>query len=269
MNIPQKFQTFASFKNSLMWLERSELIFGKEAMQSLHHAHVLIVGLGGVGSFAAEFIARAGVGKLTIIDGDVFDITNKNRQLMALDSSIGKHKSQVLAEKLWDINPELELNVLTEFVEPERVWEILEQYQPQYVLDCIDTVSPKIEWIIACMRLRIKIISCFGAGGKVDPSKVQVSRLHRTYNCKLAQHIKKRLKKRGVSFERVRAVFSSEIQNKNALAMTDGSDYKLSYYGTTSYIPALFGLRAAAEVIRHFTEVELLTETPKKEKHKA
>lgn len=251
-----------------MWLERSELIFGKEAMQSLHHAHVLIVGLGGVGSFSAEFIARAGVGTMTIIDGDTFDITNKNRQLMAMNSTIGKYKSEVLAKKLLDINPDLKLNVLTEFVEPERVWEILEEYKPNYVMDCIDTISPKIEWIIASMRLRIKIISHFGAGGKTDPSKVQVARLHRTYNCKLAQHIKKRLKQRGVSFERVRAVFSAEIQDKNSLAMTDGSGYKRSYYGTTSYIPALFGLYGAAEVIRHFTEIERLDEEKEKNKFK-
>lgn len=240
-----------------MWLERSELIFGKEAMDSLHESHVLIVGLGGVGSFSAEFIARAGVGTMTIIDGDTFDVTNKNRQLMAMDSTIGKYKSEVLAEKLLDINPKLKLNVLTEFVEPERVWEILEEFKPDYVMDCIDTISPKIEWIIASMRLKIKIISHFGAGGKIDPSKVQVARLHRTYNCKLAQHIKKRLKKRGVSYERVRAVFSSEMQDKKSLAMTDGSDYKRSYYGTTSYIPALFGLHGAAEVIRHLTKVKL------------
>lgn len=240
-----------------MWLERSELVYGKAAMDSLNESHVLIVGLGGVGSFSAEFIARAGVGTMTIIDGDTFDITNKNRQLMAMDSTIGKFKSEVLAEKLLDINPELKLNVLTEFVEPERVWEILEEFKPDYIMDCIDTISPKIEWIIASMRLRIKIISHFGAGGKTDPSKVQVARLHRTYNCKLAQHIKKRLKKREVSYERVRAVFSSEIQDKNALAMTDGSGYKRSYYGTTSYIPALFGLHGAAEVIRHLTKVKL------------
>lgn len=249
-----------------MWLERSDLIFGKQAMDSLKESHVLIVGLGGVGSYAAEFIARSGVGCLTIIDADVFDLTNKNRQLMATDSSIGKYKSEVLAEKLLDINPDLKLNVLTEFVEPERVWEILEEFKPDYVMDCIDTISPKVEWIIACMRMRIHIISHFGAGGKKDASMVKVARLHKTYNCKLAQQIKKRLKKRGVSFERVRAVFSAEIQDKKALAMTDGSGYKRSYYGTTSYLPALFGLRGAAEVIRHLTEVKL---AKLEEKHKA
>lgn len=240
-----------------MWLERSELLFGKEAMASLKESHVLIVGLGGVGSFAAEFIARAGVGTMTIIDGDSFDVTNKNRQLMAMDSTIGKYKSEVLAEKLLDIHPDLKLHVLTEFVEPDRVWEILKEFQPDYVMDCIDTISPKVEWIIASMRMKIKIISHFGAGGKKDPSMVKVARLPRTYNCKLAQQIKKRLKKRNVSFERVRAVFSSEMQDKDSLAMTDGTGYKRSYYGTSSYIPALFGLHGAAEVIRHLTEVKL------------
>lgn len=239
-----------------MWLERSELVYGKEAMQALHNAHVLIVGLGGVGSFSAEFIARAGVGTMTIIDGDSFDITNKNRQLMAMDSTIGKNKTDVLAEKILDINPELKLNVLTEFVEPERVWEIMEEYNPDYVMDCIDSLTPKLEWIKACLRLKVRIITHLGAGGKTDPSQVHVARLHKTYNCKLGQQMRKRLRKEGIYFERVRAVFSSEIQKKDSLAMTDGSDYKKSYYGTCSYIPALFGLRGAAEVIRHFTTLK-------------
>jgi tRNA A37 threonylcarbamoyladenosine dehydratase len=156
----------------------------------------MIVGLGGIGSFAAEFIARAGVGTMTIIDGDDFDPTNKNRQLTALDSTIGKNKAVVLGERLLDINAELKLNIIEEFVLPERVWTLLEEFHPDYVMDCIDSVTPKLEWIIACKRLRIKIISHLGAGGKMDPTRVQVANLHQTYNCKLASHIKKRLKKK-------------------------------------------------------------------------
>lgn len=236
------------------WLERTELLVGEEAIEKLKNAHVLIVGLGGIGSFAGEFIARSGIGKMTIIDGDVFDPTNKNRQLTALDSTIGKNKAVVLGERIKDINPAIELNIVQEFVQPERVWEILETYQPDYVMDCIDSVTPKLEWIIACLRLKIKIISHLGAGGKLDPSAVKVSRLTGTYNCKLASHLKKRLKKHGVDYRKVRAVFSSELQIKSSLKMTDGTNYKKSFYGTASYIPGLFGLMGAAEVIRYLSK---------------
>lgn len=232
------------------WLERTELLIKKAQVEKLKKAHVLIVGLGGIGSFAGEFIARAGVGKMTIIDGDIFDPTNKNRQLTALDSTIGKNKALVLAERIRDINPEIDLAIIQEFVIPERVWEILKETNPDYVMDCIDSVTPKLEWIIACKRLKIKIITHLGAGGKMDPSKVKVANLPATHNCLLGQHLKKRLKKKDVDVKSIKAVFSSEIQDKKALKMTDGSNYKRSFYGTISYMPGLFGLYGAAEVIR-------------------
>jgi tRNA A37 threonylcarbamoyladenosine dehydratase len=233
------------------WLERTELLIGQENQEKLKNAHVLIVGLGGIGSFAGEFIARAGVGKMTLIDGDSFDETNKNRQLTALNSTIGKNKAVVLAERIQEINPEIELEIIQEFVVPERVWEILQNSKPDYVMDCIDSVTPKLEWIIACKRLKIKIITHLGAGGKMDPSQVQVVNLHATNNCKLALHLKKRLKKKNIDYTRIKAVFSSEIQLKSSLKMTDGSNFKRSFYGTISYMPALFGLHGAAEVIRY------------------
>ncbi len=234
------------------WLERTELIMSAEKMEKLHNAHVLIVGLGGIGSFAAEFIARDGVGTMTIIDGDVFDPTNKNRQLTALDSTIGRNKAVVLGERLLDINPNLNLNVVEEFVMPEGVWALLAEFKPDYVMDCIDSVTPKIEWIVACKRLKVKIISHFGAGGKMDPSQVQVASLENSYNCKLAAHVKKRLRKKEIGFKSVRAVFSSEIQQKSSLKMTNGANFKRSFYGTVSYMPA-FGLVGAADVIRYLT----------------
>ncbi|MCE2712373.1 MAG: tRNA threonylcarbamoyladenosine dehydratase [Cryomorphaceae bacterium] len=235
------------------WLERTELLIGNEKLNRLTNAHVLIVGLGGIGSFAAEFIARAGIGTLTLIDGDVFDPTNKNRQLTALDSTIGKNKAVVLAERLKEINENISLNIIEEFVIPERVWEILEEFKPDYVIDCIDSVTPKLEWIIACKRLKIKILSSMGAGGKTDPDTVKVVMLDKTYNCKLASHIKKRLKRRDVSYKGVKAVFSSELQKKDSLKMTNGLNFKKSFYGTISYMPALFGLHASAEVIRYLS----------------
>ena len=236
------------------WLERTALLLDEKKMHHLKNAHVLIVGLGGVGSFAGEFIARAGVGKMTIIDGDVFDPTNKNRQLTALDSTIGINKAKVLGARIKDINPLIELNILEEFVQPERVWELMETYQPDYVMDCIDSVTPKLEWIKVCKRKKIKIISHLGAGGKTDPSKVQVSKLEHAHNCKLGAHIKKRLRGENITLKGVKAVFSSEIQDKAALKMTDGTNFKKSFYGTISYMPALFGLMGAAEVIRYLTE---------------
>ena len=235
------------------WLERTELLLNQEQMNRLKHAHVMVVGLGGIGSYAAEFIARSGVGKLTIIDGDVFDPTNKNRQLTALTSTIGKNKAVVLAERLKDINPTVTINVIEEFVLPARVWELLDTYQPDYVMDCIDSVTPKLEWLIACRRKKIKIITHLGAGGKIDPSRVEVTFLDKTYNCKLASHMKKRLRRVGLDYRKIRAVFSSELQQKSSLKMTNGLNFKRSFYGTISYMPALFGLMGAAEVIRYLS----------------
>lgn len=233
------------------WLERTELILGEDKIEQLKNAHVLIVGLGGIGSFAGEFIARSGVGTMTIIDGDVFDKTNKNRQLTALDSTIDRNKAVVLAERIKDINPAIQINIIEEFVLPERVWTILEEYRPDYVMDCIDSVTPKIEWIKACLRLKVKIISHLGAGGKMDASKVKVAKLENANNCKLGRYIKKRLRREGINFKRVKAVFSSEVQIKESLKMTNGLNYKRSFYGTVSYMPALFGLHGSAEVIKH------------------
>ena len=208
----------------------------------------MVVGLGGVGSFAAEFLARAGVGNLTIVDGDVVDITNVNRQLPALHTTVGKDKVEVVAERILDINPEISLVKMNEFLSPERMDEILESNHFDYVLDCIDSVSPKLALIKACRRRKIKIVSSMGAGGKMDPCKVMVRDLSKTNNCFLAKQIRKRLKKEGIN-KGFRCVFSTEIQNESSLKLTDGSNYKKSFYGTISYMPALFGLNAAAEVI--------------------
>lgn len=232
------------------WLQRSELLIKPEGLEKLKNANVLVVGLGGVGSFAAEFLARAGVGNLTIVDGDTVDITNINRQLPALHSTIGKNKVNVVAERILDINPEITLTPVNEFLSPERMDEILEVNQYNYVLDCIDSVSPKLALIRACRRRKIKIVSCMGAGGKIDPSKVLVRDLSKTNNCFLAKQIRKRLKKEGIT-KGFRCVFSTEIQNEESLKLTDGSNFKKSYYGTISFMPALFGLYAAAEVINY------------------
>ncbi len=235
------------------WLQRSELLIKNEGIEKLKNANILVVGLGGVGSFAAEFLARAGVGNLTIVDGDTVDITNVNRQLPALHSTVGKNKVEVVAERIFDINPEVHLIPINEFLSPERMDEMLENNKFDYVLDCIDSVSPKLALIKACRRRKIKIVSSMGAGGKMDPSKVMVRDLSKTNNCYLAKQIRKRLKKEGIT-KGFRCVFSTEIQNEDSLKLTDGSNFKKSFYGTISYMPALFGLNAAAEVINYLVK---------------
>ncbi|MBW3522216.1 ThiF family adenylyltransferase [Chryseobacterium sp. NKUCC03_KSP] len=233
-----------------VWLERTELLIKEEGVEKLNKAAVLVVGLGGVGSFAAEFLARAGVGRMTIVDGDTVDITNINRQLPALHSTVGKHKVDVVAERLMDINPNLELVKVNEFLNPERMAEILDGGNFDYILDCIDSVSPKVSLIIAARRRKIKIVSSMGAGGKSDPSKVIVRDISKTQHCHLAREVRKRLKKEKID-KGIRCVFSDEIQDEDSLKMTDGSNYKRSFYGTISFLPAIFGLYAASEVINH------------------
>ena len=237
------------------WLQRTELLIKEEGIERLQSANILIVGLGGVGSFATEFLVRAGIGNLTIVDGDTVDITNINRQLPALNSTIGKNKTDVVAERILDINPEINLKKINEFLEPERMEEILTQEKFDYVLDCIDSLSPKLALIITCKRKKIKLVSAMGAGGKTDPSKVMVRDISKTNNCFLAKQIRKKLKKEQIH-KGFRCVFSTEIQDENSLKMTDGSNYKKSFYGTISYMPAIFGLYAAAEVIRFLLKKE-------------
>ena len=237
------------------WLQRTELLVKEEGIERLQSANILIVGLGGVGSFAAEFLVRSGIGNLTIVDGDTVDITNINRQLPALNSTIDKNKTDVVAERILDINPEINLKKINEFLEPERMEELLTQEKFDYVLDCIDSLSPKLALIITCKRKKIKLVSAMGAGGKTDPSKVMVRDISKTNNCFLAKQIRKKLKKEQIH-KGFRCVFSTEIQDENSLKMTDGSNYKKSFYGTISYMPAIFGLYAAAEVIRFLLKKE-------------
>lgn len=230
------------------WQERAELLFKSEGLSNLKKADVLVVGLGGVGSFAAEFLARAGVGNLTIVDGDVVDITNINRQLPALHSTIGMPKVQVVGDRLMDINPELNLTRIEEFLSPERALEIVDE-KYDYVLDCIDSITPKLNLIISSKRKRVKIISSMGAGGKMEAAKVKVADITNTTNCFLAKTIRRRLK--AVKIDKLKVVFSSEIQDESSLKMTDGSNFKKSFYGTNSYMPGLFGLYMAETVIRY------------------
>lgn len=232
-----------------IWQERAELLFKEEGLQKLKDAKVLVVGLGGVGSFAAEFLARAGVGNMTIVDGDTVDITNINRQLPALHSTIGMPKVKVVGDRLMDINPELNLIRIEEFISPERAHEIVTE-DFDYVLDCIDSITPKINLILAAKRKKVKVISAMGAGGKMMANKIVVKDISKTDVCPLAKQIRKRLKKEGIS-SGVKAVFSTEKPDESSLKMTDGTNFKKSFFGTNSWMPALFGLNSAEQVVRY------------------
>lgn len=230
------------------WLQRTELLLGSASLEKLRNLHVLVVGLGGVGSFAAEFLVRAGVGNMTIVDGDTVDITNTNRQLPAMHSTVNVPKTEVMAKRMKDINPDLNLTVINDFLTPETAKTLITD-QFDYVFDCIDSVQPKQYLIVTCKQKDVRIVSSMGAGGRVDPSKVQVADISETFNCPFAQQIRKGLKRKGVR-RGVTVVFSSELVDKSTCMLTDGNKFKKSFYGTISYIPALFGLHMASVVVR-------------------
>lgn len=230
------------------WLSRTELLIRTEGVSLLNQKHVLVVGLGGVGSFAAEFICRAGIGEMTIVDGDVVDPTNRNRQLPALATNHGQWKADYMADRLMAINPELKLHVVKEFLTPDKCEQILEN-KYDYVMDCIDSITPKLLLLTTAHKKGFPIVSSMGAGGKLDPTKIRIADLYDTYSCSMAQYVRKRIKKLGV-LAGIKAVFSLEEAQKDSLIMTDGSNFKRSAYGTISYIPAAFGGVAASVVLR-------------------
>jgi tRNA A37 threonylcarbamoyladenosine dehydratase len=232
----------------ISWLSRTKLLIGEEKLLTLTRKHVMVVGLGGVGSYAAEFIARSGVGKMTIIDGDVVDPTNRNRQLPALSTNHGQPKAKIMEERLMAINPELELHTIESFVQPEMVQEQLLR-RPDYVIDAIDSITPKITFIRMAYESKIPMVSSMGAGAKLDPTRLQVVDISKTYNCPFAQQIRKQLKQHGIR-RGLKVVFSPEEPVKESLMLTDGKNYKKSAYGTISYLPAVFGAVAASVVIR-------------------
>jgi tRNA A37 threonylcarbamoyladenosine dehydratase len=238
--------------SDLSWLSRTELLIGKEKLMRLQNSHVLVVGMGGVGSFAAEFICRGGVGSMTIVDGDTVDPSNRNRQLPALSTTHGLSKADVMAERLLAINPDLKLTVIKEFITPERAEELLSQ-PFDYVVDAIDSITPKITFIKTAYEKKVRIISSMGAGAKLDPTQLRVVDISKTYNCPFAQYIRKRLKKFNIK-KGIKTVFSPEEPIKESLMLTDGTKFKKSAYGTISYLPAAFGGVCASVVIRDLME---------------
>lgn len=232
----------------LSWLSRTEALVGREALEKLANSHVMVLGLGGVGSFAAEFICRGGVGKMTIIDGDTVDPSNRNRQLPALATNHGMSKAQIMRDRLLAINPELDLTIIEDFVLPERISSLLD-LNPDYAVEAIDSITPKLFFIRQALERKVRFVSSMGAGGKMDPTKIEIADIGETYNCKLAHHIRKKLYKHGIR-SGFKAVFSTELPDKASLLYTDGSNYKKSAYGTMSYLPAAFGGAIASVALR-------------------
>lgn len=234
--------------DSKHWMQRTKLLVGENGLDKLQNSHVLIVGLGGVGSYAAEAICRAGVGQMTIVDGDIVDPTNRNRQLQALATTHGMSKAKLMEERLLQINPEVKLTVISEFQDPEMVIALLKN-PFDYVVDAIDSISPKLHLIKTALEMKHKIISSMGAGGKMDPTKLKVVDISKTYNCPMAHYIRKRLRKLGIK-KGLKAVFSTELPLRDSIMRTDGSNFKKSAFGTISYIPSVFGMTCASVVIR-------------------
>lgn len=229
-------------------MERTALLVGDEGIEKLIKAHVLIVGLGGVGSYAAEAIARAGIGTMTIIDGDNVDASNRNRQLQALTSTQGENKAHLMGERIKLINPDVTVHIIDQFKNPDEMKEFLKQ-SFTYVIDAIDSITPKLYLLETAFQNNQRIVSSMGAGGKMDPTQIEVADISKTHTCTMAQHVRKQLRYMNIK-KGIKSVFSSEAPAKHSLMHTDGSRFKKSAYGTISYLPASFGLTCASVVIR-------------------
>lgn len=228
------------------------MLIGKENLAKLKKAHVLIAGLGGVGGYTAEAICRAGIGKITIADNDKVSPSNRNRQLLAMRSTEGVDKTSLMAERLLDINPDLNLIVHNAYLKDEKIYEVLSA-EFDYVIDAIDTLSPKIYFIKNCIERGLPLISSMGAGGRLDPLQIMISDISKSMGCPFAQVVRKRLHGLGIR-SGFNVVFSTEVVPKNVVVITDNSPNKKSTVGTISYMPAMFGLMASSKVIRDIIE---------------
>lgn len=231
------------------WQQRTELLLGEEKMNRIRNSHVLVVGLGGVGAYAAEMICRAGVGRMTIVDADTVQPTNINRQLPAMHSTLGLTKAEVLAARYKDINPDIELVVLPVYLKDENIPELLDAAKYDFIVDAIDTISPKCYLISEAMKRRIRIVSSMGAGAKSDIAQVRFADLWDTYHCGLSKAVRKRLQKMGMK-RKLPVVFSTEQADPKAVLLTDDEQNKKSTCGTVSYMPAVFGCYLAEYVIK-------------------
>ena len=222
------------------WKQRTRLLLGEEKMERLQQAHVLVVGLGGVGAYAAEMICRAGVGRMTIVDADTVQPTNINRQLPALHSTMGREKAEVLAARFKDINPDIQLTVLPVFLKDDNIPELLDAARYDFIVDAIDTLAPKCYLIAEALKRHIKIVSSMGAGAKSDITQIRFADIWDTYHCGLSKAVRKRLQKLGIK-RKLPVVFSTEQADPKAVLLTEDEQNKKSTCGTVSYMPAVFG----------------------------
>ena len=231
------------------WKQRTRLLLGEEKMERLQQAHVLVVGLGGVGAYAAEMICRAGVGRMTIVDADTVQLTNINRQLPALHSTMGREKAEVLAERFKDINPDIQLTVLPVFLKDDNIPGLLDAARYDFVVDAIDTLAPKCYLIAEALKRHITIVSSMGAGAKSDITQIRFADIWDTYHCGLSKAVRKRLQKLGIK-RKLPVVFSTEQADPKAVLLTEDEQNKKSTCGTVSYMPAVFGCYLAEYVIK-------------------
>lgn len=231
------------------WQQRTELLLGKDKTERLRRAHVLVVGLGGVGAYAAEMLCRAGVGQLTLVDADTVQPSNINRQLPALHSTLGQTKAEVLAARFRDINPDIQLKVLPVYLKDEAIPALLDSARFDFIVDAIDTVAPKCYLIYHALQRGLKIVSSMGAGAKKDITQIRFADLWETYHCGLSKAVRKRLQKMGMK-RNLPVVFSTEQADPEAVMLVDGEQNKKSTAGTVSYMPAVFGCYLAEYVIR-------------------
>ena len=231
------------------WKERTELLVGAEGLARLFESSVAVIGLGGVGAYAAEMLCRAGVGHLILLDSDVVSESNKNRQLIALDSTIGKPKSAVLAERLKDINPDVHLTLINCYLEEGGIQQLLGEHKVDFLVDAIDTLAPKIALIKYCVESGIPHVSSMGAGAKFDATAVRLADLSKSYNCPLAYILRKKLRKVGIS-KGFKVVFSEELPRREAIVAVEERNKK-SNVGTISYLPAVFGCVCAQAAVEH------------------
>lgn len=230
--------------------DRLELLVGEEGLERLRHAHLLLLGLGGVGGAAAEMVVRSGVGRMTIVDGDVVSESNLNRQLIATRPTIGQPKALLWRDRLFAINPTLRLRVLEEYLRDERMEEVLSLEPYDFVIDAIDTLAPKVFAIAYMQRHGIPFVSAMGAGAKSDPTKICVAKMSKSYNDPLARMIRKRLRHLDVPLD-FPVVFSTELPDDKAIRPTWGEPNKKSTPGTIAYMPLIVGGYCAYVALKH------------------
>lgn len=235
------------------WLERTEMLIGDKALKKLKSSRILVVGLGGVGAYAAELICRSGAGSMTIVDGDKVHLSNINRQLIATTANFGKPKALIMADRLRSINPDLKLTVIDEYIKDERMTEVLDTGF-DYVVDAIDTLSPKVFLIWHSLQRKYPVVSSMGSGGKYDPLALRITDISETTDCSLARILRKRLHRIGVR-DGFRAIWSPEVTDKTKIVSVTGEPNKASVVGTISYMPAAFGIACASVVIRDLIDV--------------